>query len=154
MGGTRQLTAAVVGGDGRVLEDERVTFESAEPDVVTVSEAGLLTSIGSLDTVTITASSGGLATELEALVVPPPSSLVVVPRSLRLAAGEFAQLYIVVTDENGDSIPAPDLVMEIDVPSVVSAGLDGAVVAGRSGLATIFVISGEHRVDIPVTVTP
>ena len=143
-----------MGGDGRVLEDEPVTFESAEPEVVTVSDAGLLTSVGSLDTVTITASSGGLTTEIEALVVPPPSSLVVVPRTLRLAAGEFAQLYIVVTDENGDSIPTPDLVLGIDNTEVASVSVDGSVVAGQSGLTTIFVTSGEHRVDIPVTVTP
>lgn len=154
MGGTLQLDVAVVNADGQAMEDEQVTFESAEPEVVTVSDAGLLTSVGSLDTVTITATSGELAAEVEALVVPPPSSLVVVPRSLRLAAGDFVQLYIVVTDEHGDSIPDADLVLETDNAAVASVSVYGEVRAGRSGLATIYVTSGEHTVDIPVTVTP
>jgi uncharacterized protein YjdB len=131
-----------------------VRFESAEPDVVTVDEDGVLTSVASLDTVTITASSGDLEAEVEALVVPPPSSLVVLPRSLSLAAGETAQLYIVVTDEHGDSIPGPDLVLESDNPPVAWIGSGGGVQAGQSGLATLHITSGEKAVDVFVTVTP
>jgi uncharacterized protein YjdB len=154
MGGTRQLTVAVVDADGRAIEGEPVTLESDEPDVVTVSDAGLLTSGGSLDTVTITAASGDLATAIEAEVVPPPSSLVVIPRSLRLAAGEVVQLYIVVTDEHGDSIPDPGLVLQTDDAAVASVSVHGEVRAVRSGLTTVYVTSGEHSVDIPVAVTP
>jgi len=154
MGGTLQLNVAVVNADGQAIEDERVTFESAEPDVVTVSDAGILTSVGSLDTVGITMTSGDLAAEVPALVVPPPSSLVVVPRSLSLTAGEHFQLYIVVTDENGDSITEPDLVLETDNAAVAWVGPGGGVQAGQSGLATLFITSGEHTVDVPVTVTP
>jgi uncharacterized protein YjdB len=154
MGGTRQLTATVVDADGRAIDGEAVTFESAEPAVVTVSDAGLLTSVGSLDTVTITATSGDLAAEVEAEVVPPPSSLVVSPSSLRLAAGEAVHLYIIVTDEHGDSIPNPELVLETDNPAVASVSVGGVVRGMRSGLATVYVISGEHRRDIAVAVTP
>ena len=87
MGGTLQLDAAVVNADGRAIEDEPLSFESAEPDVLTVSDGGLLRSVGSLDTVTITATSGDLATQVEVLVVPPPSALTVVPRSSDGARG-------------------------------------------------------------------
>jgi uncharacterized protein YjdB len=154
MGGTRQLTATVVDADGRAIDGEAVTFESAEPDVVMVSDGGLLTSVGSLDTVTITATSGDLAAEVEAEVVPPPSSLVVSPSSLRLAVGEAVQLYIIVTDEHGDSIPDAELVLETDNAAVASVSVDGVVRGMRSGLATVYVISGEHRRDIAVAVTP
>ena len=154
MGGTRQLTATVVDVDGRAIEGEPVTFASAEPEVVTVSDDGLLTSIGSLDTVTITAISGDLAAEVQALVVPPPSALVVSPTSVRLAVGEVVQLYIVVTDEHGDPIPDAEFVLETDNPAVASVSAGGGVQGMRSGLATVYVISGEHRRDIPVAVTP
>ena len=154
MGGTRQLTATVVDADGRAIEGEPVTFASAEPEVVTVSDDGLLTSVGSLDTVTITATSGDLAAEVQAQVVPPPSSLVVSPSSLRLAVGEVVQLYIIVTDEHGDSIPDAEFVLETDNPAVASVSVGGGVEGMRSGLATVYVISGEHRRDIPVAVTP
>jgi uncharacterized protein YjdB len=154
LGGTLQLNAAVVDADGRAIEDEPITFLSAEPEVVTVSDGGLLTSVGSLDTVTITATGGGLTTELDALVVAPPSSLTVAPRSLTLAAGTGAQIYIIVTDEQGDSIPDPDLVLETDNAAVAWVGVDGGVQAWRSGLATLFITSGEQRVDVHLTVTP
>jgi uncharacterized protein YjdB len=119
-----------------------------------VSEDGLLTSIGSLDTVTITAGSGSHIAEVEAEVVPPPSALTVSPTSLRLAPGEFRQLYIIVTDENGESIPDAELVIEIDNPTVAVSSVDGLVFGLRSGVATVSVINGERRRDIPVTVTP
>jgi uncharacterized protein YjdB len=154
MGGTRQLTATVVDADGRAIDGEAVTFESAEPGVVTVSDDGLLTSVGSLDTVTITASSGDLAAEVKAEVVPPPSSLVVSPSSLRLAVGEAVQLYIIVTDEHGDSIPDAEVVLETDNAAVASVSVNGVVRGMRSGLATVYVISGEYRRDTPVAVTP
>ena len=154
MGGTRQLTVTVVDADGRATDGEPVAFESAEPDVVTVSEDGLLTSIGSLDTVTITAGSGSHIAEVEAEVVPPPSALTVSPISLRLAPGEFRQLYIIVTDENGESIPDAEWVVEIDNPAVAVSSMDGLVLGLRSGVATVSVINGERRRDIPVTVTP
>jgi hypothetical protein len=154
MGGTLQLNASVVNAEGRALEDQRVSFASAEPEVLAVGDDGLLTSVASLDTVTITATSGDLEAEVEALVVPPPSALVVVPRSLTLAAGGNAQLYIVVTDEQGDSIPDPDLVLESEVPAVAWAGADGGLRAGRSGVTTIWVTSGDHTLDVHVTVTP
>jgi uncharacterized protein YjdB len=154
MGGTCQLTATVVDADGRAIEGEAVTFESAEPDVVTVSDGGLLSSVGSLDTVTITATSGDLAAEVQAQVVPPPSSLVVSPSSLRLAVGEARQLYIIVTDEHGDSIPDAGLALETDNPAVASVSVGGMVVGRRSGLAMVYVLSGEHRRDVVVAVTP
>jgi uncharacterized protein YjdB len=154
MGGTRQLTATVVDADGRAIEGEAVTFESAEPDVVTVSDGGLLSSVGSLDTVTITATSGDLAAEVQAQVVPPPSSLVVSPSSLRLAVGEVVQLYIIVTDEHGDSIADAEFVLETDNLAVASVSVEGRVVGRRSGLATVYVLSGEHRRDVIVAVTP
>jgi hypothetical protein len=154
MGGTFQLAVAVVNADGRAIEGEQVTFESAEPEVVAVTDDGLLTSVGSLDTVTVTATSGDLTAEVEALVVPPPSSFLVIPRELTLAAGETAQLYIVVTDEHGDSIPAPGLVIETDNAPVAWAGPGGGVQAGQSGLATLSVSNGEDVIDVFVTVTP
>jgi len=154
MGGTLQLTATVVDADGRAIDGETVTFESAEPDVVTVSDAGLLTSVGSLDTVTVTAISGDLAAEVEAQVVPPPSSLTVSPTSLRLAVGEYVQLYIIVTDENGDSIPDAEVVLETDNPAVAWVSVDGGVMGQRSGLATVYVTSGDYRRDVAVAVTP
>lgn len=76
------------------------------------------------------------------------------PSSLRLAVGDVVQLYIIVTDENGDSIPDAEIVLHTDNAPVAAVSPDGYVKGNRSGLATIYVTSGERRRDIPVTVTP
>jgi uncharacterized protein YjdB len=146
-GGTRQLTATVV-------DDEPMAFESSEPAVVTVNEAGLLTSVGPLGRATITAASGDLSAEVEAEVVPPPSSLFVSPTSLRLVVGEFVQLYIIVTDENGDSIPNPGLTVHIDDAAVAAVSVEGWVEGKQSGLTLVTITSGEHRREVSVAVTP
>ena len=57
-------------------------------------------------------------------MVPPPSSLVVSPSSLRLAVGEAMQLYIIVTDEHGDSIADAELAFETDNPAVASVSVE------------------------------
>lgn len=152
--GSMQLQVTVVDEDGRAIDGEPVALASSDPTVMTVGEDGLLTSVGPLDTVTITATSGGLAAEVEALVVPPPSSLVVQPDSLRLPVGELARLYIVVTDEHGEPDPDAELLIETDDPAVAGVDVDGFVWGRRSGVAVILVTSGDHRRDIPVFVTP
>ena len=153
-GATRQLTATVVDDDGRAIPGEPMAFESSEPDLVTVSEAGLLTSVGGLGTATIIAASGDLTAEVEAEVVPPPSSLYVSPTSLRLAVGEAVQLYIIVTDENGDSIPNAELAVHTDNPDVAAVTVDGWVTGNHSGLTLVAITSGEHRREVSVAVTP
>ena len=153
-GGTRQLTATVVDDEGRAIPDEPMAFESSEPAVVTVNEAGLLTSVGPLGRATITAASGDLSAEVEAEVVPPPSSLFVSPTSLRLVVGEFVQLYIIVTDENGDSIPNPGLTVHIDDAAVAAVSVEGWVEGKQSGLTLVTITSGEHRREVSVAVTP
>jgi uncharacterized protein YjdB len=152
-GGTLQLTAAVVDDEGRALPDEPIVFESSEPTVVTVSDEGLLTSVGPLGSATITAGSGAFTAEVEADVVPPPSSLFVSPLSLTLPVNETFQLYIIVTDEHGDSIPDAELAVHTDNTAVISVGVDGNVWAKESGLATITVVNGDRRRDVHVTVT-
>jgi hypothetical protein len=64
------------------------------------------------------------------------------------------QLYMIVTDERGDPNADAEFVLETDNPAVASVSVDGWVVGQRSGLATIYVVSGPHRRDVAVAVTP
>ena len=153
MGGTTQLTATVVDAEGRAIEDEPVTFTSSDISVLTASEDGLLTSVGPLGTSIVSAASGNLLAEVEARVVVGPSSMFVSPTSLQLEPGEIVRLNVTVTDENGDSMPAPELLFRTDNPAVAQVTEDGYVSGRELGAASVTVSSGEHSRDVSVAVS-
>ena len=153
MGETRQLTATVVDADGRAISGEPVTFESSQPSVLTVSETGLLTSVGPVGTSLITAATGDITAEIEAEVILAPSELFVSPASLTLESDESVLLSITVTDENSDSIPDAEFVVHTSNAAIASVSVDGWVTGGEAGTTTVYVTSGDLRRDIPVTVT-
>ena len=154
-GGTVQLTAVVVDATGGEIDGHPVTFRSSDPTVLTVGGDGLLTSPGPLGSSTITASSGDISAEVEAVVILPPSALVVRPASLELDTGELQALSVTVTDENGEPVPEVEFSLESDNPAVATVGQDfgsGLVTGHAVGSATVTVTSGERTVEIPVTV--
>ena len=152
MGGTTQLTATVVDADGRAIDGEPVTFASSDASVLTVSGSGLLTSVGPLGTSIVSAASGDVAAEVEASVVVGPSTLYVTPASLELEPGESATLTVIVTDENGDSIPGPGVLFRTSNPAVANVTSFGYVSAGEPGGATITLSIGELNREVPVAV--
>ena len=152
VGGSTRLIVTVVDADGREMVGEPATFESSSPSILTVSRSGILTSVGPLGASVVSVASGDLSTEMEARVVVGPSSLYVSPSYLELVTGQVAALSVTVTDENGDSIPAPDLLFRTSNPVVAEVTAEGHVMGGEPGGATITITSGEHtrRVDVAV----
>ena len=153
MGETLQLTATVVDADGRAIPDEPVSFQSSDPSILTVSESGLLTSVGARGTSTIRAVSGDLSAEVEAEVVLGPSNLFVSPASLDLESDEAVLLNVTVTDEHGDSIPDAEVAFQTSDFVVADVSFDGFVTGRDPGTATITVTSGTYLREVPVTVT-
>jgi uncharacterized protein YjdB len=153
IGGASQLTVTVVNADGRAIEGEPVTFQSSDVAVLTVSESGLLTSVGPLGASVISAASGDVTAEVEATVVVGPSTLYVSPASLELESGQSASLSITVTDEDGEPIPSAGVLFQTSDPSVADVTTDGRVTGEAPGAATITVSSGEHSRDVLVAVS-
>jgi trimeric autotransporter adhesin len=151
-GGTTRLIVTVVDADGREIVGEPATFESSAPSILTVSRTGILTSVGPLGTSIVGVASGDLSTEVEARVVVGPSTLYVTPPSLELVRGEVKTLSVTVTDENGDSLPAPDVLFRTSNPVVAEVTAEGHVRGGEPGGATITITSGDQtrRVDVGV----
>ena len=150
-----QLTAVLVDAAGGEVEGEPITFHSSDPTIVTVSGSGLVTSPGPLGTATITATSGDIAAEVEAVVVLPSSALVVRPASLVVNVGDVGALSVTVTDENGEPVPGAPFSIESTNPDVASAEVqqgDVYVFAHTLGAATLTVTSGERTAEVPVTV--
>lgn len=152
MGGAEQLTATVVDEDGRAIEHYPVSFHSGDHSVLTVSPSGLLTSVGPLGSSIIRVNAGDVVAEVEATVVPGPSTLIVSPAVIEMVTGDVVQLTITVTDENGDLVTDPELVFRTDRPEVAQVNTAGFVVALDQGFATVAVSSGGLRQQIEVSV--
>ena len=152
MGRTEQLTATVVDARGRAIERYPVTFRSSDPSVLTVSPGGLLRSVGPLGSSIISVTAAAVIAEVEATVVPGPSTLLVTPMMLDLVVGGQEFLEVTVTDENGEIVGEPELVYRTDNPEVAQVSIDGYVTALHQGFATITVSSGglSERVEIHV----
>jgi hypothetical protein len=152
MGGTEQLTATVVDADGRAIERYPVTFRSSDAAVLTVSPGGLLRSVGPLGSSIISVTAADVTAEVEATVVPGPSTLLVTPDMLDLVVGGQEFLEVTVTDENGNVVRQPELVYRTDNPEVAQVSLEGYVTALHQGMAMITVSSGGliGRVEVHV----
>ena len=108
VGATLQLEAGQSwNAAGSPIGGDPVSFESSDPDTVTVDERGLLTAGETPGRAIVTAASGELTVEVAVEVVLPASAVVVRPSSLELDTDETAGLSWTVTDENGQPVEEP-----------------------------------------------
>ena len=155
--GTLQLAATVVDASGHEIPGSTVSFQSSDTTVLTVNDAGLLTSVGGSGSSLITAASGDLTAQVEAEVVLPPSAIVVGVGSLELDTGEGQFLGFTVTDENGESVPGARVTFQSSNPTIASVEAvdwtDALIVTGHgTGSATVTLTRGELTAEVPVTV--
>ena len=150
---SKQLTATVVDAAGREIEGETVTYESADPTILTVSETGLMTSVGPVGTVKITVRDGDLSGTVDAIVTLAPNTITVTPNPVVLQTGFSTTLSIMVTDGDGQPIPSPSVTITSSNPSLVAV-TDGGFVSsvGARGTATLHVRSGNLALSVPVSV--
>ena len=158
VGETLQLDATVVDASGQEISGQEITFRSSDATVLTVDDAGLLTSAGSTGGSVITAASGDITTEVEAEVVLPPSAVVANPRTLDLDTGEQVALFFTVTGVDGEPIPGAEVTVETSDPAIARVETvdwsDALVfVTGLDiGNATVTLTSGGRTAQVPVTV--
>ena len=153
--GTLQLDAIVVDASGQEITGNAFTFQSNDAAVLTVDDAGLLTSVGPVGSSLITVTSGNLTAELEAAVQLPASAIVVSPSSLELDTREQETLSFIVTDASGEPVSTNDVDVRSSDDLRVRVERQGALVTVTGlnvGAATVRLTSGERTADVPVTV--
>ena len=109
----------MVDASGREIPGQALTFSSSAESVISVDDAGVLTSVGPPGSSLITVASGEISAELEAEVALPPSALIVGTRSLTLNLGVQTSVYVTLTDENGEPVPNAEFAFEGSNPTVV-----------------------------------
>src|SRR2546425_5468652 len=163
-GTTYPVTATVRDAAGNILIDQPVTWSSSDPNVLTVSQTGVLTAVGPGFS-QVTARVAGLSSSLYVLVIPgPPASVTVSPAPATVAALDTILLQATVRDAAGLVIPYSSVNWTSSATGVATAapyydaGIPsvafGTVKGVSPGSVTITATSGAASGTAAVTVGP
>lgn len=150
---TTQLQVSVLDPDGALLSGVAVSFTSANFSIVTVSNVGLVTSVGPAGSTSISIKAGNKTQSVPVTVTATSSSIIINPEPRDLPQLGTLQLESELIDITGS--PIPDAVFEYasanpEIATVSSTGLVSSV--GPAGVATIVVRSGDIQAAGAVTV--
>ena len=143
LGETVQLTASVQDGNGQPVADASITWQSSDTAVATVSDQGLVTTVGN-GSVTITARSGNASANADISVIQTPITIHVEPEhAVLIAFGEMLQLAATVRDGNGQPVADASITWQSSNPEVAEVSEVGLVTAVANGMTTITARSGD-----------
>ena len=154
LGATRLLSATVKDETGKTLSDAAVTWSSSNDPAASVSDSGVVTSVGN-GTATITASSGSAFGTAEVTVQQVAASISLSPSLLSFQAiGEVQQLTATVKDPGGSTFTTAVVSWSSSDLQVASVFQTGLVLATGPGTASVIAISGPATSSAQVTVGP
>jgi uncharacterized protein YjdB len=153
-GNTVALSATVRDTSGAIATGRTVTWSSSDPDIATVSGAGVVMGM-SPGTVTITATSEGKSGQASVTVTPPPvASVTLTPGSLTLNPGQTSTLTATTKSAGGTVLTGRVVTFSSDNVSVASVSSNGVVTGVATGTATITATSEGQSATATVTVQP
>ena len=149
-----QVGVAVLDAKQDLLAGAAVTFRSADQKLATVTNLGVVHSVGPSGTTHIVATSGNASTNVPVIIQAVPLSVVVTPDPAAILQKDTLTLKAIVTDEVGNPIAGAPIAFassDTNIVKVSDAGLMTS--AGPSGGVTISVSSGSLVTSVPVVVT-
>ncbi len=151
LGDNVRLAAQVRDQIGRVMDDVRVSWSSADTTVATVDSTGLVTAAGGGAT-TVSAMAGEVSGEAVVAVMQSASSVVVTPASDTVALGDTLRLAAEAFDENGHTVAGTEFNWSSSNASIAGVDDSGLVTGNGEGLATITATVGDAHGTAEITV--
>ena len=147
-----RIDATVLDQDSKVISDATVNWRSANRDVATVTDRGVVTATGS-GTTQIIVTSGDATATTTVTVEQAEDSIEIMPASLRLTrVGETGQFTALVYDSAKRIIPAAVVGWTSGHPAIATVDANGLVTAVSAGTAQITASSGAVSTFRPVYV--
>ncbi|MFN8669656.1 MAG: Ig-like domain-containing protein [Gemmatimonadaceae bacterium] len=154
VGGTLQLTATTKDANRNVLPGRGITWISGAPSVATVTQAGLVTAVGT-GSALIFAASEGVSTSITITVSSVGVAVVRMnPTSGTVTQGKTLQLTATPLDGQGNPITGRTIAWNSSAPAVASVSSTGLVTGIAAGSANITATIDGVVGTTPVTVTP
>ncbi len=152
---TAQLDVSVLDPDGALLSGVAVTFSSADPAIVTVSNTGLITSVGPAGSTTVSVKAGNKTSSLPVTVSVTSTSITLGPATSEIPQLGTLQLEPRLLDVLGQDVPGATFTFESIYTDIAQVDANGLVTSlGPAGTAQIVVRSGEFSTGKTITVTP
>lgn len=148
---TLQLTATPRAGDGTAL-DRLVSWESANDDVATVDDTGLVTGRGAGE-VEITATSGGASASVTITVVAPVATVEVTAPVQGFVAGGEVEVSVVARDGDGNVIEERPVAFSSSDQGVATVDENGVVSGLEPGVVEITATVDGVSGSVTLTVT-
>lgn len=152
VGTTQQLTAAAFSPSGAAMSGETYKWSSSEPTVATVTDAGLVTFVGSGSTAILATARGtsGFATIVSEANV---ATVQITASALTLPLGQTRQVTAKAYDAAGVSQFRP-ITWASSSPSVATVSASGLITSVSQGTTTITATSESKVGSISFTVLP
>ena len=149
-----QLSALVTDDRGQVLTGRPISFASSNPQVATVSAAGLVTGV-TPGIVTITATSEtATGTATITVAQEPVASLTVSPSTATMSVGQPLQLTAVARNASGQplSLSGRSVTWSTSTPAITSVNAGGLVTALAAGTGVVLVTVDGRQASATLTV--
>ena len=147
-----RIDATVLDQDSKVVPTATVNWRSANRDVATVTDRGVVTATGS-GTTQIIATSGYATASATVTVEQAEDSIEIMPASLRLTrVGETGQFTALVYDSGKKIIPDAVVGWTSSHPAIASVDANGLVTAVSGGTTQVTASSGGESTSRPVHV--
>jgi uncharacterized protein YjdB len=149
-----QLSALVTDDRGQVLTGRSISFTSSNPQVATVSTAGVVTGVAA-GTVTITATSEAASgTATVTVAAEPVASLTVSPSTATMSVGQPLQLTAVARNASGQvmSLSGRTVTWSSSTPGITSVSSAGLVTALAPGTGVVVVTVDNRQASATLTV--
>jgi uncharacterized protein YjdB len=154
-----QLTAATVDAAGDTVAGTAVSWTSSDTTRAQVNASGLLTPIRP-GFANVTASVGGVQTEVPVVVLAPVAAVTVIPDTLTLHVGNQNFLVAQLTDSSGAMLCCRFSTWNVSDSSILRLTDLGPTSAGiqidalAPGAVQVMVSSGAHADTATITVLP
>ncbi|MCC6316494.1 MAG: Ig domain-containing protein [Gemmatimonadaceae bacterium] len=151
-GRTLQASVLVKDASGIELSGRKATWESAFPNIATVSATGLVTPVATGVT-QIRATVEGRTAAVNIKVLEKVTRVVITPQNDNVAIGQTRQLTVTVTGANGASISGRVVRYQSSNPSVAIVSAQGVVSGVSKGTTTILADAELDQVNGTATIT-
>lgn len=150
---TSQLQVSVLDSDGLLVTGVSVTFSSADSQVATVTNTGLVSG-GRAGSTEITVRASGLRQAVPVTVTAVSNAIIVSPNPGVVPQNGTLQLNAVVNDLNGLPISGAPLTFTSGTTSLATVSSSGLVTpVGPAGQVVITVSSGALSATVPVAIS-
>lgn len=149
-----QLQVATLDGEGVLIVGVPVTFAPANPNLISVSNTGLVESLGPAGNTSVTVAAGGRSVQVPVTITPTGNTLRLLPSPAIVPQLGTLQLDAALLDLVGTPIPGATFTFLSSAPSVATVSQSGLVTSiGPAGSGTISASSGGVTVQVQLDVT-